>query len=75
MLVAVASKVMFVSPCPGYLPALSLIGQVYDFLLRFDREFSFVLETKWTLVKFIFLLSRYTPFIDLAVIVYRKDPS
>jgi len=38
----------------------------------FDEEVSLIWGSKWTLVKVLYLLSRYMPFVDATVVSYRK---
>lgn len=38
----------------------------------FDQEVSLIWGSQWTLVKVLYLLSRYMPFVDVTVVSYRK---
>jgi len=43
---------------------------VFDYLLTFPREVSLIWPARWTLIKVLFLLTRYLPFIDAGILVY-----
>ncbi|KAF8346443.1 hypothetical protein F5887DRAFT_961995 [Amanita rubescens] len=45
---------------------------IYDYLLMFDQEVSLIWGSKWTLVKVLYLLSRYMPFVDVTVVSYHQ---
>jgi hypothetical protein len=48
---------------------------IYDFFLMFAEEISFILGSKWSPIKFVYLLSRYLPFVEFAVIIYHQISS
>ncbi|KAF8639307.1 hypothetical protein AX17_001588, partial [Amanita inopinata Kibby_2008] len=45
---------------------------IYDFLLTFGQEVSLIWWSKWSIVKVLFLLSRYMPFVDIIVVTYHQ---
>lgn len=48
----------------------SLIMLIYDYLLTLDLEVKLIWKADWNLGKFLFLLTRYLPFFDTAVVLY-----
>lgn len=44
--------------------------QAYDYLTTLDREVSLIWASPWSIAKVLFLLTRYLPFADVAVISY-----
>ncbi|KAF9444975.1 hypothetical protein P691DRAFT_676580, partial [Macrolepiota fuliginosa MF-IS2] len=38
---------------------------VFDWLLTFEMEISFIWRALWTLMKGLYLLERYSPFVDV----------
>ena len=46
--------------------------KVYDYLLTFPLEISFVWPARWTAIKVLFLLTRYMPFVDGGLLLYCK---
>ncbi|KAI0311172.1 hypothetical protein OF83DRAFT_779615 [Amylostereum chailletii] len=48
----------------------SMAVLVYDALILFGEEVDLIWKARWTFPKALYLLSRYTPFIDLAVDLY-----
>lgn len=51
----------------------ALAGKVlflYDFMVMFEEEFSFVRASKWSAIKIVYVLARYLPFIDVATAIY-----
>ena len=49
-----------------------LKNQLYDFMVTFDEEFSFIRESNWSLIKMVYVLARYLPFIDVVTAIYSK---
>lgn len=43
--------------------------KIYDYLLTFGREASLVWRSPWSIVKILFLLARYTPFVSISAIL------
>lgn len=43
--------------------------KIYDYLLTFEREVSLVWRSPWSIVKILFLLARYTPFVSISAIL------
>ncbi|KAM6499408.1 hypothetical protein JOM56_004916 [Amanita muscaria] len=43
---------------------------IYDFLLVFSEEVSLIWPSPWTLVKVLYILSRYVPFIDTVISIH-----
>jgi len=58
-LLVVASKVLF----------------IYDILLMLDKEILFITGSKWSPIKFLYLLSRYLPLVEFAVVIYHQGSS
>lgn len=46
--------------------------QSFDYILTVHHEIEYIWESKWNLVKILFLLTRYLPFIDCVVVFIRK---
>ncbi|XP_006460424.1 hypothetical protein AGABI2DRAFT_68163, partial [Agaricus bisporus var. bisporus H97] len=44
----------------------------FDYILTVHHEIEYIWESKWNLVKILFLLTRYLPFIDCVVVFIRK---
>lgn len=44
--------------------------QAYDYLLTFSRELALVWPTEWNLIKVLFFLTRYTPLVDVTIVLY-----
>jgi hypothetical protein len=42
--------------------------QVYDYLITFDDEITYVWSSKWNVGKILFLLVRYPVFLDIVVV-------
>jgi hypothetical protein len=49
---------------------LMLLG--YEYCLTFAQEVAYVWRSKWTIVKLLYLFSRYSPFIDTIIAVEEK---
>ncbi|PFH46792.1 hypothetical protein AMATHDRAFT_153814, partial [Amanita thiersii Skay4041] len=39
----------------------------FDYLLTLDLELRFIWHSRWSIIKVLFLLARYSPFIDMSV--------
>lgn len=48
-------------------------AQCYDFFDYFDREIEIIWMTKWTMTKFMYVLTRYSAFVEAGVVIYRKS--
>ncbi|GJF00614.1 hypothetical protein PsYK624_169080 [Phanerochaete sordida] len=48
----------------------TLCGQVYDYVLTIESEVKLVWYTKWNLTKLLFLVSRYSAFVDAILTTY-----
>lgn len=60
----------------GYLasePVSELYIQVYDYMLTFEDERTFIWPSKWSIPKTLFLMTRYLPFIDLSITASRTS--
>jgi hypothetical protein len=58
--------------------SLNLAGKVlflYDFLLMSSQEISFIHQSKWTVLKFTYIASRYLPFADIIVLLHLQFTS
>lgn len=53
-----------------YLTVLGMVLLGYDYLLTLDRELSLIWLSQWNLAKVLFLLVRYTPYIDVGLVAY-----
>ncbi|KAF8995823.1 hypothetical protein BDQ17DRAFT_1545022 [Cyathus striatus] len=53
----------------NYLRAATLAVLVYEYLLTFDLEVDFVWKRDWSIVKILFILTRYLPFFDATIIL------
>ncbi|KAF9014840.1 hypothetical protein BDZ89DRAFT_962522, partial [Hymenopellis radicata] len=45
---------------------------VYDYLLTLDQEVELVWRAKWNVTKILYLATRYLPFVDIVVVLWRK---
>lgn len=45
--------------------------QVYDYFITFEREVEFIWPSKWTFIKTLFFVTRYSPFLDVTLDVFR----
>ncbi|TFK63371.1 hypothetical protein BDN72DRAFT_847692 [Pluteus cervinus] len=52
-----------------YFTLASLTWYLYDLLLTLDLEVNLLWPSKWTLMKVLYLLQRYLPFIDTVIVV------
>lgn len=43
---------------------------IYEYWLTLDREVLLIWNAPWTLVKFLFILARYSPFVDITAVLY-----
>jgi len=53
-----------------YFRVASTTAYVYDYLLTFPREVSLIWPSAWTVIKILFLFTRYIPFVDRAFLLY-----
>lgn len=44
--------------------------QVYDFLLSFPDEVNLIWPSRWNLIKVLFFLTRYLPFLDISLVLF-----
>ncbi|KAI0062550.1 hypothetical protein BV25DRAFT_643734 [Artomyces pyxidatus] len=51
----------------NHVQVATLALYVYDWIILFGEEVDLIWQARWTLPKVLFLLSRYTPFLDLAL--------
>ncbi|KAJ7454727.1 hypothetical protein FB451DRAFT_1279110 [Mycena latifolia] len=65
-LVASASLLQIVK----YMDVVSITILVYDYLLSLELEISLIWCSKWTLTKIFFMLSRYSAFIDVPLVLW-----
>ncbi|PFH52180.1 hypothetical protein AMATHDRAFT_57535 [Amanita thiersii Skay4041] len=56
----------------SYANVASIALLAYDYLLTFDLEVSFVWNTPWGVVTGLYYITRYLPFIDIAVVLYQQ---
>ena len=49
---------------------LSIAAQFYDYFVTFQREVELVWPSKWNSMKVLFIVSRYSPFLDVPLDVY-----
>jgi hypothetical protein len=52
---------------------LSTTVQLYDFILTFPQEVSLIWPAPWSLMKVLFLLTRYLPFADVVIRLWRTN--
>lgn len=50
--------------------SLSIAAQCYDYFVTFQREVELVWPSKWNSMKVLFIVSRYSPFLDVPLDVY-----
>ena len=62
---------MFESPVANSLWT-NTFCQIYDYMLTFEAERTLIWKERWTFTKFLFLVTRYLPFVDLSVPVVRR---
>ncbi|KAF9007424.1 hypothetical protein BDQ17DRAFT_1422801 [Cyathus striatus] len=53
-----------------YMNVASIVLLYYDYLLTFNLEVSLIWPSNWGAMKILFLLARYTPFIDSLIVFY-----
>lgn len=51
---------------------LKEMTQVYDYFITFEREVEFIWPSKWTFIKTLFFVTRYSPFLDVTLDVFRE---
>lgn len=51
---------------------LKEVAQVYDYFITFEREVEFIWPSKWTFIKTLFFVTRYSPFLDVTLDVFRE---
>ena len=51
---------------------LKEVTQVYDYFITFEREVEFIWPSKWTFIKTLFFVTRYSPFLDVTLDVFRE---
>ncbi|KIK01099.1 hypothetical protein K443DRAFT_132444 [Laccaria amethystina LaAM-08-1] len=54
----------------NFMPVLGMVLLGYDYLLTLDREVSLIWSSHWNLAKVLFILVRYTPYIDVGLIAF-----
>lgn len=58
------------STCLSNYMTASIVLLVYDYMLTLDSELLLIWASRWNLVKALFLLVRYMPFIDMALLTF-----
>ncbi|EEB99960.1 hypothetical protein MPER_00224, partial [Moniliophthora perniciosa FA553] len=53
----------------SYIDVLSTFLFVYDVILNFNLELRHIWGSKWSLLKVLYIIQRYLPFFDTAVMV------
>ncbi|PFH49735.1 hypothetical protein AMATHDRAFT_62601 [Amanita thiersii Skay4041] len=53
---------------------LIITGQVYDYLLTLDLEIQWIWKSRWSIVRVLYHLVRFLPFISLFVILFIGIP-
>ncbi|KAH7925259.1 hypothetical protein BV22DRAFT_1089416 [Leucogyrophana mollusca] len=56
-----------------YFGAVGVAILLYDYLLTFDLEITYIWRSAWTPIKVLYLCTRYIPFADTAVMVLYRD--
>ncbi|KAK7027615.1 hypothetical protein R3P38DRAFT_943611 [Favolaschia claudopus] len=56
----------------SYIDVAFLTLVIYDTAINLDMEYCHIWKSKWSLVKALYLWTRYMPFIDLAAVVTRR---
>ncbi|KAH7921316.1 hypothetical protein BV22DRAFT_1038785 [Leucogyrophana mollusca] len=56
-----------------YLGAIGVALLIYDWFLTFDDELTYIWNCPWNLIKVLYLITKYLPFIDTAVMVVFRD--
>ncbi|EKM51109.1 uncharacterized protein PHACADRAFT_213010 [Phanerochaete carnosa HHB-10118-sp] len=54
----------------NYFDVVSCTLMIYDFMLTFSREIDLVWRSRWSAIKVLFLVTRYTTFVELAVVIW-----
>jgi len=54
----------------NYMTVASIVVPVYDYMFTLDSELLLIWSSRWNLVKALFLLIRYMPFIDMVFSIY-----
>ncbi|GJE93506.1 hypothetical protein PsYK624_096650 [Phanerochaete sordida] len=55
----------------NYFDMISCTLAVYDLILTFDREVALVWQSPWSIIKALFLLTRYSTFIDIIIVIWQ----
>ena len=72
---AVCAITVFVSlPLPPLFSSFGsqCVAQGYDVLLTFDAEVNYIWRSKWSWVKVLFFLTRYSALVEAIIIIYRE---
>ncbi|KAJ7677278.1 hypothetical protein B0H17DRAFT_1079818 [Mycena rosella] len=56
----------------SYVKASFLTLLAYDTVLNFDREYRYVWKSRWSVIKFLYLWTRYSAFIDTIIAVQER---
>jgi len=56
----------------NYMTVASIMLLVYDYMLTLDSELLLIWSSRWNLVKALFLLVRYMPFIDMVLLIFSQ---
>ncbi|KAF9442950.1 hypothetical protein P691DRAFT_779143, partial [Macrolepiota fuliginosa MF-IS2] len=48
----------------------SMVIMIFDWLLTFEMEVSYIWKAPWNVMKILYILSRYTPFVDVTILVF-----
>jgi hypothetical protein len=55
---------------PSSVTAICVALFVYDYSLTLTREIDFIWFSRWNVIKVVFLMQRYLPFLDLVVVSF-----
>lgn len=68
-----ASMAIMVRSLPAYrFPCIDSSSQTYDWLLTLDGEIKSIWLSRWNFTKFLYVLTRYSSFLECAVVAIRE---
>ena len=70
--VATATILVISTRTVSFRAVILISSKAYDYCLTFSQELLFVWTSRWSLVRVLYVLNRYMPFIDTALVFYRE---
>ncbi|KAF8877765.1 hypothetical protein CPB85DRAFT_1443515 [Mucidula mucida] len=59
----------------NYFNMSAIVLYVFDYLSSLDQEVGLIWGSDWTVTKFLYLVTRYLPFIDMGLVLYDNRPN